>query len=202
MNVKVKILDDNAKLPVYSTLGSACMDVICTSIEYIKDIDTYVFHTGLAFEIPENYVMLIFPRSSNRKTDFYMPNSVGVLDSDYRGELMILFKERNGYFVENSANVFEQLISELYGALKTRDSLDMINIDIENSIENNFHILETYNNTNRILTKDNNMKSIPYQIGDKIAQIMIIPYPKVEFDIVNKLSVTKRGEGGFGSTGK
>lgn len=200
MNVKVKILDNNAKLPVYSTPGSACMDVTCTSIEYMKDIDTYVFHTGLAFEIPENHVMLIFPRSSNRKTDFYMPNSVGVLDSDYRGELMILFKERNGYFVENSAIIFKQLISKLYNNFKTYNELDII--DIENAVEVNFPKLEINNNDNRILTKDCCEKSNPYKVGDKIAQIMIIPYPKIEFEIVNKLSATKRGEGGFGSTGR
>lgn len=200
MNVKVKILNDNAKLPVYSTPGSACMDVTCTSIEYMKDIDTYVFHTGLAFEIPENHVMLIFPRSSNRKTDFYMPNSVGVLDSDYRGELMILFKERNGYFVENSANIFKHTISNLYDNFKTYNKLDII--DFENAIEINFPKLEINNEANRILTKDGSMKPTPYQIGDKIAQIMIIPYLQIEFEVVNKLSATKRGEGGFGSTGR
>lgn len=200
MNIKVKILDDNAKLPVYSTPGSACMDVTCTSIEYMKDIDTYVFHTGLAFEIPENHVMLIFPRSSNRKTDFYMPNSVGVLDSDYRGELMILFKERNGYFVENSANIFKHAISNLYEMLKVDNRLNMI--DIETVIKFYFLKLKNYNDVNHILTKDGSMKPTPYQIGDKIAQIMIIPYPQIEFEVVNKLSATKRGEGGFGSTGR
>lgn len=200
MNIKVKILDNNAKLPIYSTQGSACMDVTCTSIEYMKDIDTYIFHTGLAFEIPENHAMLIFPRSSNRKTDYYMPNSVGILDSDYRGELMIIFKERNGYFVENSADIFEQLISKLYRDLNINHELSIINI--KNAIERYFIRLENYNNVNRIVKKDNIMKSIPYKIGDKIAQIMIIPYPKIEFEVVNKLSASKRGEGGFGSTGR
>lgn len=200
MNVKVKILDDNAKLPVYSTPGSACMDVTCTSIEYMKDIDTYVFHTGLAFEIPENHVMLIFPRSSNRKTDFYMPDSVGVLDSDYRGELIISFKERNGYFVENSTNIFEQIISNLYDKIKEDGRLSMM--DIETIIEFHFLQLKNINDANRILTKEDIIKPIPYKIGDRIAQIMIIPYPKIKFEIVNKLSETKRGEGSFESTGR
>jgi dUTP pyrophosphatase len=40
-----------------------------------------------------------------------------------------------------------------------------------------------------------------YKVGDRIAQIMIIPYPKVVFSEVNDLSSTDRGEGGFGSTG-
>lgn len=193
MNIKVKILDNNAKLPIYSTPGSACMDVTCTSIEYIKDIDTYVFHTGLAFEIPENHAMLIFPRSSNRKTDCYMPNSVGVLDSDYRGELMILFKERNGYFVENASQVFNELLQTVN---------DNFVVNLEDEMIDYYHKMDIHNFNSKIITEDNNIKPTPYQIGDKIAQIMIIPYPKVKFEIVNKLSATKRGEGGFGSTGR
>lgn len=193
MNIKVKILDNNAKLPVYSTPGSACMDVTCTFIEYMKDIDTYIFHTGLAFEIPENYVMLIFPRSSNRKTDCYMPNSVGVLDSDYRGELMILFKERNGYFVENASRVFNELLQTVN---------DNIVVNLEDEMIDYYHKMDTHNFNSKIITEDNNIKPTPYQIGDKIAQIMIIPYPKVKFEVVNKLSASERGEGGFGSTGR
>lgn len=193
MNVKVKILDDNTKLPVYSTPGSACMDVTCTSIEYMTDIDTYVFHTGLAFEIPENHVMLIFPRSSNRKTDCYMPNSVGVLDSDYRGELIITFKERNGYFVENASRVFNELLQTVN---------DYIVVNLEDEMIDYYHRMDTHNFNSKIITEDNNIKPTPYQIGDKIAQIMIIPYPQIEFEVVNELSATKRGEGGFGSTGR
>lgn len=193
MNIKVKILDNNAKLPIYSTPGSACMDVICTSIEYRKDIDTYIFHTGLAFEIPENHAMLIFPRSSNRKTDYYMPNSVGILDSDYRGELMIVFKERNGYFVENASRVFNELLQTIN---------DNIVVNLEDEMIDYYHKMDTHNFNSKIITEDNNIKPTPYQIGDKIAQIMIIPYPKVKFEVVNKLSASERGEGGFGSTGR
>lgn len=82
MIVKIKKLNDNAKIPQYAHPGvDMGMDIVATSIEYKEDIDCYVYHTGLAFEVPEGYGMLIFPRSSNRKTDAYLSNSVGVLDS-------------------------------------------------------------------------------------------------------------------------
>ena len=42
----------------------------------------------------------------------------------------------------------------------------------------------------------------PYEVGDKIAQLIIVPYPKIEFKVVDELSTTERGEGGHGSTGK
>lgn len=193
MKLKIKKLVSNAKLPVYSTPGAACMDVTCTSVEYDKKIDAYIFHTGLAFEIPKNHVMLIFPRSSNRKTDCYMPNSVGVLDSDYRGELIITFKERNGYFVENASNIFENILRTI------RNNYTAI---VDDVIINHYHTLSRYNQSNKILTKDITMKPTPYQIGDRIAQIMIIPIPYISIVVVDELSETDRGTGGFGSTGR
>ena len=81
MEVKIKKLNPNAVIPTYGTTDAAGMDVYPVSIEYKEDIDTWVYDTGLSFELPEGYVMLIFPRSSNRKTSAYLPNSVGVLDS-------------------------------------------------------------------------------------------------------------------------
>lgn len=81
MEVKIKKLDDNAVIPFYAKHGDAGMDLTAISIEYDKKYDRYIYHTGLSFEIPEGYVMLLFPRSSNCKTDAYLPNSVGVVDS-------------------------------------------------------------------------------------------------------------------------
>ena len=94
MKVKIKKLAEEAVLPFYATEGSAGMDVTTTFVEYKRDGDFWICHTGLSFQIPEGYVMLIFPRSSIRKTNFYLANSVGVLDSDYTGELLFIFKER------------------------------------------------------------------------------------------------------------
>jgi dUTP pyrophosphatase len=54
---------------------------------------------------------------------------------------------------------------------------------------------------NKIHTTIENQKN-DYNVGDRIAQIMIIPHPPIEFDAVDELSDTERGEGGFGSTGK
>ncbi|MBT6689787.1 dUTP diphosphatase [archaeon] len=65
------------------------MDVVAVSK---RVCDNYIeYGTGLAFEVPEGHVMLMFPRSSNTKSDLILGNSVGVLDSGYRGELMIRF---------------------------------------------------------------------------------------------------------------
>ena len=80
MKVKIKKLSENSILPSYSKSGDAGMDL--TAVSRIFDKDGNVsYGTGLSFEIPEGYVGLLFPRSSNSKQDLLLSNSVGVLDS-------------------------------------------------------------------------------------------------------------------------
>lgn len=103
------------KLPTYGKEGDACMDVYPIYSEYDVERDRYIYHTGLAFGIgntvnrvpndsdsktvigKDKFVpneMELRPRSNLTKSDFYMPNSPGTLDFGYRGELLIIFKNR------------------------------------------------------------------------------------------------------------
>ena len=169
MKVKIKKLNENAVIPQYAKPGDAGMDVVATSINVT---DKYIeYGTGLAFEVPEGYVMLIFPRSSVSKYDLSLANAVGVLDSSYRGELKLRFK-RN-YRIEN-------LPSEETNGKFTTTSI-LWGEDTKNY---------------RINACD------WYNIGDRIGQIMILPYPIIEFEETDELSDTERGTGGFGSTSK
>lgn len=146
MQVKIKKLKPNAVVPSYAKVGDAGMDLVATSIISNTTFDI-TYGMGIALEIPEGFVGLIFPRSSIRKTDLALTNCVGVIDSGYRGELQATFKK-------------------VYGKNDIRiDEMD-------------------------------------YKVGDRIAQIIILPHPEVEFKEVEELSNTERGEGGFGSTGK
>ena len=81
MEVKIKRLVEDAVIPAYAHDTDAGLDLVATSYEYKDDIHCHVYGTGLAIEIPEGHVGLLFPRSSNRKTDAYMCNHVGVVDS-------------------------------------------------------------------------------------------------------------------------
>ena len=144
MQVNIKRLQENATIPTYAKEGDAGMDLIATSI--ISETTTDVtYGTGLAMEIRDGFVGLVFPRSSIRKYDLALTNCVGVIDSGYRGEIQATFKKTNW--------------------LKGNESEK-------------------------------------YQIGDRIAQIIIIPHPQIQFYEVDELSDSERGEGGFGSTGK
>jgi dUTP pyrophosphatase len=95
MQVKIKKLHPDAVIPRYSKAGDAAMDL--TAISVTKDeYGNAVYGTGLAIEIPDGYVGLIFPRSSNSKTDLYLTNHVGVIDSGYRGEIMFKYRSAKG----------------------------------------------------------------------------------------------------------
>lgn len=154
MQVKIKKLKPNAVIPTYAKDGDAGMDLVAT--EVIKDTpEQMTYGTGIAVEIPKGFVGLVFPRSSVRKTGLQLSNSVGVIDSGYRGEIQATF-------------------NKIFGGDRFYDETKITEIT-----SNDF-----------------------YKVGDRIAQIMIIPYPPIEFTEVDELSDSERGEGGFGSTGK
>lgn len=166
IKVKIKKLISEAKIPKYAKSGDMGMDLYATGVEYDSKNDLFIYHTGLSFEIPEGYGMLIFPRSSNRKTNVYLTNSVGIIDSGYRGEVLICYKSRTSIEIAN-------LIYELSS--------------------------KEVHNPSETLGKDRVQP--PYNIGDRIAQAVILPYPQIEFE-EGELTDSERGDGGFGSTGK
>jgi len=137
VNIKIKKLHPNAIIPEYAKIGDAGLDLTAVDFEVTGLHITY--KTGLAIAIPEGFVGLLFPRSSVYKTGQYLTNSVGVIDSGYRGEIMLKF---------------------------TRPELDS-----------------------------------QYKVGDRVGQLIIMPYPQVKFEEVEDLGTTDRGQGGFGSTG-
>ena len=143
MSIRVKKLNPSAVIPMYSKQGDAGMDLTAVSKEITNDYVSY--KTGLSFEIPSGYVGLLFPRSSNSKKDLLLTNSVGVVDSGYRGEVELRFKP-------------------------------ILNGKLDN--------ISTY------------------EVGDRVGQIIIMPYPQIQFIETDNLSDTERGVGGFGSSGK
>jgi len=91
IQLKIKKLNNKAIIPSYAKEGDACFDLTSTSI---KQTDLYIeYGTGLAMEIPRGYVGLLFSRSSVTKQDLILKNSVGIIDSGYRGEIKLRFYE-------------------------------------------------------------------------------------------------------------
>ena len=98
MTIKFKKLDPKAVEPRRATAGAAGFDMTATSSEickkgkWFKKTRFYRYHTGIALELPPGWTALAFPRSSIVKTGAILGNSVGVIDSDYRGEITFCFK--------------------------------------------------------------------------------------------------------------
>ena len=153
MKVKIKKLHPDAVVPKYAHDTDAGLDLVATS-KKVED-GCIVYGTGLAFEIPEGYVGLIFPRSSLAKKTLTLTNSVGVIDSGYRGEVTFKFRPLNSA-----------------GSYRGNIIVGMSGSNFED-----------------------------YNIGDRIGQMIILPYPKIEFEEVDELSESERGVGGYGSTG-
>lgn len=143
MKIQFKKLVPEAQKPKFGKPGDAGADLVATSREWRGDAQI-VYGTGLAVEIPEGMVGLVFPRSSVRDKNLSMANSVGVIDSGYRGEIMVTFNVIAG-------------------------DLDFV---------------------------------AKYTIGDRIAQLVIMPVPLAQYVEVEGLSETQRGQQGHGSTGR
>ena len=95
MKVKIKRVHPNAVIPTYAKESDAGLDLVATSI--ISNTTFQItYGLGIALEIPEGFVGLVFPRSSIRNTELTLSNSVGVIDSGYRGELQATFNKSNG----------------------------------------------------------------------------------------------------------
>jgi dUTP pyrophosphatase len=139
------IKESQGVLPVRAHDTDAGYDIVCTRLT--QELDeagkvVLVYHTDVAVEIPQGMVGFLLMRSSVSKKSIMLTNCVGIIDSGYRGELMMKFK-------------------------LTTDALPRV-----------------------------------YQIGDKIGQLVVVPYYKATPVFVEELSNTDRGENGYGSTDK
>lgn len=138
MKVKFKRLHPDAVIPTYAKSGDAGLDLTAVGAELETHYIKYL--TGLAIDIPAGYVGLIFPRSSIYKYTLSLANAVGIIDSGYRGEISLIFKE--------NPNLSQR-----------------------------------------------------YSLGDRVGQLVILPYPTIEPIESDTLSDTVRSTTGFGSSG-
>lgn len=145
MKLNIKLLHADVPVPRYATSGASAFDLRAYFPHYpirtvVPGTEGVIIPTGIAVEVPPGYGLMILSRSGHGFNErVTLANGTGLIDSDYRGEIMV------------------KLVSDLY----------------------------------------------PLEIRqyDRIAQAVLVPMPQVEFVVVDELSKTERGAGGFGSTG-
>ena len=111
--VKFKKLHPEARVPAYATPGSACFDIFSVERKWIRGGYSEIFETGIAFEIPENHVLMVFSRSGHGfKNDVRLGNCVGILDHDYRGELKVKLRSDGDedMFVDSGDRIAQGII--------------------------------------------------------------------------------------------
>lgn len=141
--VSIKLLAPRAKLPAYGSPDAAGADLYALTAGpvTIAPGQTVLIHTGLALAIPQGYVGLVCARSGLATKEGLAPaNKVGVIDADYRGELMVALHNHSGE---------DRVVED----------------------------------------------------GQRVAQLVVVPYLTARFTPAEELDDTARGEGGFGSTG-
>ena len=142
MKIRIKKLTDTARIPSYGTACAAGADLYSDEgAVTVAPGETHLFHTGLSIEIPEGYAGFVHARSGMATKRGLAPaNKVGVIDADYRGEILVALHNHSG-------------------------------------------------------------EPQTVEAGERIAQLVVAPFLKAEFEEADELTGTDRGEGGFGSTG-
>lgn len=93
INVRIKKVDSRASMPTYGSEVAGCFDFYALGPVTVPALQSLQVRTGLALEVPDDYVMLLYSRSGHGfKGDVRLANCVGVIDADYRGELMVKFR--------------------------------------------------------------------------------------------------------------
>lgn len=144
--VKIYCESPDDPVPEYAHgIEDTCMDLRARWIE--RKVDRIICHTGIHIELPSLHQLNIYPRSNLSKTGWYIPNTPGIGDSGYRGEILVVFRPVNGM----------------------------------------------------------DREEFPYKEGDRVAQCQVVKYQEVIWNRVSfldDLTPSKRGDGGYSSTGK
>ena len=191
------------KLPTYGKEGDACMDIYPIYSEYDGEKDRWIYHTGLAFaigsdtgyttilekqELPNE--MELRPRSNLTKSDFYVPNAPATLDWGYRGELLMVYKNRTS-------------IDLVQAIMHLTNGIEKLALRAGHNGEIKQYTSAARNRLNKVAKSIN---TPPYNCdgNDRCCQLLIRGSERIQWEEVKnleELGTTERGNGGFGSTG-
>lgn len=191
------------KLPTYGKEGDACMDIYPIYSEYDGERDRWIYHTGLAFaigndsgyntileksELPNE--MELRPRSNLTKSDFYIPNAPCTLDWGYRGELLMVYKNRTS-------------IDLVQAIMHLTNGIEKLALRAGHNGEIKQYTSAARNRLNKV---SKSINTPPYNCdgNDRCCQLLIRGSERIkwqEVETLEELGDSERGNGGFGSTG-
>lgn len=208
IQVKFKKTRENATMPKKAYDTSVGYDLTAAYVEYKPEIDTYVYYTGLATETNVDtstvhhqvHGEFCFTGSRNRKTECYLANSVGIIDSDeYRGEIQLSYKNRTSLETMIKTETLNQVMHRLY------DQQSMANLGMGGAF-GRMKYEDVYDSIykqvkQQFIERATNLEFAPYKQGDVIGQMVFVTTEPVNIIETNELNMnTERGTGGHGST--
>lgn len=182
--LKLKRIHPEAVLPTKAHSGDIGYDMVATHVEYDAEYGYFIYHTGWAAETNYGVGALLLARSSIRDKDALIPNGLGLIDTCiYRGEMCFTFRPTTDVFVVSQMAAMEGWIKMAW-----------YRKILWGSYRNYFEQVHQYN-------IDHIMNWAPYAPGERIGQLVVFNHPDVKIEVVDELSDSDRGEGGYGSTG-
>ena len=130
MKLRVKTLYRDAGLPKYATTGSAGLDLCAMNMAVIDPWSTALIHTGLSVEIPDGYYGALYVRSSVARTGLVLTTGTSVIDSDYRGEVLIELRNvSKSIHIVNPGDRIAQLVFQPYERVEVVEADELNDTD-------------------------------------------------------------------------
>ena len=184
INVKFQKTHEAARVPTRAHWNDAAYDIWSFDMEE-KDDGRLMYKTGIKMAMPDNYLALVFPRSSTSKRNLILGNCVAVFDAGYRGEILIPYKT-----LHYATHIYNN------------DALWVNGQKVTSEPE---LYMQDYNTTSGVVDKIVREKSrydVSPERPERIAQILFIPRTDVAWEEVDSVDESERGEGNFGHTGQ
>lgn len=177
------VLKDGTELPQYAHEGDAGLDLCATEDVTLRPQEWKMVGSGISMAIPKGFVGLVVPRSGMGCKGLVLKNTIGVIDSTYRGEIKVPLFNNNPTHIwyDGPSDSDRELLRSALGVYGSMLG-DMVNDEVPCLIENSEGTIHIHK-------------------GDRVAQLLIVPVTQAILVQTDTLEESERGEGGFGSTG-
>lgn len=176
----IKLTDSRARIPDYAYDGeSVGLDLYAVSVEYIPEKDCFCYDTGIAVQLEDDEVGFIVPNSRNRNTEYYVPNTPGVVDPGYTNSIKVNYKNRVPRYISRFLNGLEDVFSKIHFF----DYADRLT-DLNKAMQLPYNVE---------FDEDGKAKTC-------IGQLVICKVRRKKLVVVDELAISKRMLNGHGST--
>lgn len=165
--IEIEKIHDNAVIPVYLKDGQVSMNISSVSVDYDEDTDQYIYHTGLKIsKMPDGLYAYLKP--CNSTNDCYISDYMGFGESEYEGEIIVMFKNRTSIDVRNMLEEWKYMKSVTSGMELDKNKSTGETISEMKGKSTEFSLPHPYDYK-------------PYEVGENICEVVFVNSPFVKF---------------------